>query len=506
MNLFLCHRHGLPTRTRRMSALLTLVVLLVAGLTGCVPMSTAMPADRATVQPAASASAAAVAPDSLDGQWAGSIQIAGQTIDVVVKFSGRGADLKASMDVPTQGAKDLALSKVSQQGSKVHFEAFSGARLATYDGEMQSDQSLKGQFKQSGLTGDLTLQRAAASPTAVLPYRQEEVSFKNGDVTLAGTLTLPQQGAAFPAVVLISGSGAQDRDEDILGFEPFRLIADHLTRNGVAVLRYDDRGVGGSSGDLTQATSEDLAGDVLAGVALLKARSDIDAGHIGLLGHSEGGMIAPIAAARSSDVAFIVLMSGPALPGQVILRQQLTDIMKVGGATQDAIDKALAEQERTLAAVRTGQGWDQLVAGWKRDARTQMDAMPEDQRKALGDLDKAADAAAQAQRQAVDTPWFKFFLSYDPAAALAQVKVPILALYGGKDSQVAADANEQALRSAVAKSSNTGLTTKIFPNANHLYQEATTGSPSEYGGLKKEFVPGFLDFVTQWIKKTTGKA
>ncbi len=284
------------------------------------------PVQAATQMAPATAPAGQAAPSSLEGNWEGNIKVAGQDIGMVIRFTGTGGEAKGMMDIPTQSARDLPLSKVDLSAPKVHFEAFSGQQLAVYDGQVQEDGSIAGVFTQAGYTGAFTLKRVAArvAPTAVpVPYKQEEVTVKNGATSLAGTLTLPPDGGPFPAVVLISGSGAQNRDEEVFGFQPFRLIADHFTRNGIAVLRMDDRGVGGSTGDVANATSEDFAGDIAAAVAVLKSRPDINPKQIGLLGHSEGGIIAPMVADRSSDVAYVILMAGPGLSGGQVVVQQL---------------------------------------------------------------------------------------------------------------------------------------------------------------------------------------
>ncbi len=509
-------------------SLFAVALILLPLLAGCVPVPAAPQAPAAPAQPAATMAAPATAATAtaapataapsaaqaelseaaqpsatgLEGQWAGPLQIGGQTLDMVVRFSGSGAALKGALDVPAQGAKDIPLSKVSRDGDKVHWEAFSGARLATYDGVLGSDGSLSGDFLQAGYNGSLILQRVAAQPTAIVPYHQEEVSYQNGIVRLACTLTTPPAGAPFPAVILITGSGAQNRDEDLFGFQPFRLIADHLARAGIAALRCDDRGVGGSTGDTTQSTSEDFAGDILAGVGYLKTRSDVDSQRIGLWGHSEGGIVAPMVASRSVDVAFIILMSGPGVTGEQIVETQLVDIMTADGSSQAEIDTALAQQKAALAAAKTGEGLDALKVQWAQAARARAAALPADQLKAMGGEDQAVAGLVQAQVDSIMNPWFRFFVTYDPAPTLAKVHVPVLALFGGKDKQVATAPNQKAIAAALASGGNTALTVKVFPDANHLYQQAITGSPSEYATLEKEFVPGLLDYVTEWIKAT----
>ena len=423
---------------------------------------------------------------------------------MVIRFTGTGSEAKGMMDIPAQSARDIPLSEVDLSAPKVHFEAFSGQRLAVYDGQVQEDGSVAGQFTQAGYTGAFTLQRAAAqaAPTVVpVPHKQEEVTVKNGAASLAGTLTLPPTGGPFPAVVLISGSGAQNRDEEVFGFQPFRLIADHFTRNGIAVLRMDDRGVGGSTGDVGNVTSEDFAGDIAAAVAMLKGRPDIDPKQIGLLGHSEGGIIAPMVANRSGDVAFVILMAGPGVSGGQIVVQQLADLLKAQGQPQAVIDQTVAKQKQVVQAVATGEGWDAVKALLRTQAQAQIAALPAEQRTALGDEQAAVDKAVQAQVDMLNSPWYKFFISYDPAPALTKLKIPVLALFGGKDLQVAAAPNEKAIKAALAQGGNTQVTSKVYPDANHLFQPATTGSIDEYAKLKT-FVPGLLDDMVEWIKET----
>ena len=360
---------------------------------------------------------------SLEGNWEGNIQVASQDIGMVIRFTGSGSEAKGMMDIPAQSAKDIPLNKVDLSAPKVYFEAFSGQRLAAYNGQVQEDGSIAGSFTQGGYTGAFTLKRAAAkaAPTAVpVPYQQEEVTVKNGAASLAGTSTLPPAGGPFPAVVLISGSGAQNRDEEVFGFQPFRLIADHFTRNGIAVLRLDDRGVGGSTGDVANVTSEDFAGDIAAAVAMLKGRPDINPKQIGLLGHSEGGLIAPMVADRSSDVAYVILLAGPGLSGGQIVVQQLADILKAQGQPQAAIDQAVAQQKQVVQAVATGEGWDAVKTLLRAQAQAQIAALPVEQRTALGDEQAAVEKTVQAQVDMVNSPVVQVLHHLRPRAGAVQ--------------------------------------------------------------------------------------
>lgn len=436
---------------------------------------------------------AAAAQVTVKGPWEGAIHVAGRDLPMRVEFSA--AD-KATIDI--QGATRLALTNVKVDAASIHFELMASAGLCVFDGTLKDD-TINGAFTQGPAKGTFDLSRPKpAAPEPPPPYNQEEVTITNGPVKLAGTLTLPRTSGRHPAVVLITGSGAENRDEEVFGFKVFRLLADQLTRQGIAVLRCDDRGVGGSSGSTQDSTSEDFATDVLADVAYLASRADIDPKHIGLIGHSEGGLIAPIAASRSSDIAFVVLMSGPALPGDKILLAQGEQLLKIRGASPEVIAKQAESQRRVFEAIRTNSGWDEL----EKQSRSEIDAaaanVPEGQRQAV---QQAGYQQVTAQLKGVRTPWFRFFLTFDPATVLAKVRCPVLAFFGELDFQVPVDVNKPVMEQVLAKAGNRDVTVKVLPKANHLYQEAKTGDIAEYATLKKEFVPDLLPTMTTWIQQ-----
>ncbi len=436
---------------------------------------------------------------SIDGDWSGSISVAGQTIPLTVHFTAAEDGLSAAIDI--SGATGLALQSVSYQPPKVHFELPVGGAGAVFDGEHAGD-SIVGAFTQAGITGTFTLVRTEAADEVEaepLPYDEEEVTFHNADITLAGTLTLPRTGAPHPAVVMITGSGPQNRDEELFGFKPFQVIADHLTRNGVAVLRYDDRGVGGSTGSVSQSTSEDFAADVIAAVDLLQNRKDIHPDRIGLIGHSEGGIVAPLAASQSDDIAFMVLMAGTSVSGAEIMFEQGAAIAKSGGASEADMEMNAALQRRIFAAIRSGEGWDEVAADLRSQVEAGLAAMPDSQRSAISDVDAFVEAQVQGQITASRTPWFQFFIDYDPATALRTVDTPVLALFGELDLQVITAQNRGPMEEALRAGNHPDYTIRVLPKANHLFITATTGSPSEYASLPKEFVPEFLPLVTDWI-------
>ena len=457
---------------------------------------------------AASGSPQAAQSDLL-GPWTGAIQVMGAELKIKVVFSEAAGALAATIDIPQQGAMGLKLTGVRRDGASVHFELQAGPGVATFDGKIEKD-TIAGDFTQAGVKGTFSLARGAAEPakaaaakTEPPPYREEEVTFANGDVTLAGTLTVPPGAGPFPAVVLLTGSGAQNRDEELFGFRPFRVIADHLTRRGMAVLRYDDRGVGGSTGAGPAVTTEDFARDALAALAWLSKRPEIRAARIGMLGHSEGGLVAGMAASRSRDVAFIVMLAGTSVKGEYIIRAQAEAMARAAGATPEDLKKLSAQQDLLFSAVRTGQGWDAVIESARALGREQIANLPEAQRQAIQDPEKALDMAIQAQLSAAKSGWYKFFIDYDPAQALAKVACPVLALFGSLDLQVPAEMNRKAVEAALGKAGNRDLTVKVYDGANHLFIKAVTGSPAEYGTLEKTFVPGLLDEISGWMLTRT---
>jgi uncharacterized protein len=445
----------------------------------------------------------AFAQASIGGRWEGAISVMGQDLGIVVVFTDVGAAMTASIDIPQQGARGIPLRNVRTAGGRVHFELLAGPGPAVFEGTVTGD-VMSGSFTQGPAKGTFEVKRGALEPPP--PYRQEEVTIQNGPIVLAGTLTSPATPGAHPAIVLITDSGPQNRDEDVFGVKPFRMIADHLTRAGIAVLRCDDRGVGGSTGSVPKSTTADFAEDVLAQVRYLETRPDIDKAHIGLLGHSEGGLVAPMAAATSKSVAFIVLMSGPALTGERIMLAQAELLAAVEHIPEEQVRANADLQRMMFAAVRSGTGWESVTEAGEKLALSAIARLPEAQRRMMGDPQAVARQQIAAQVASARSPWFKSFLDYDPAPTLAKVQVPVLALFGGKDLQVPAEPNRRAMEEVFAKSGLKDYRIVVMPGANHLYQEANTGSVSEYTTLKKEFLPGFLDLLTTWIRERAGLA
>jgi pimeloyl-ACP methyl ester carboxylesterase len=323
---------------------------------------------------------------------------------------------------------------------------------------------------------------------------------KKGGVKLAGTLTLPRGPGPHPAALRISGSGAQDRDETLFSHRPFLVLADHLTRRGVAVLRVDDRGVGGSTGSAGEATSADFADDVLAGVEYLKGRKEVDPRRIGLIGHSEGGLIAPAVAGRSADVAFIVLLAGPGLPGDEILYLQGSALLRLLGAGKEQIARQRDLQQRLFAVAKEEK--DPAAAEKKMQEVLEdfLAKLPPLERALAGGLKKQT----EQQLRALRSPWFRYFLGYDPRPALRKVRCPVLALIGEKDFQVPPKENLPEIEKAVRAGGNPDVTVKELPALNHLFQTCTTGALAEYATIEETFAPSALELLGDWILKRFG--
>lgn len=343
----------------------------------------------------------------------------------------------------------------------------------------------------------------APMATPVPPYPTEAVTFAHGDITLAGTLSLPEGSGPHPAVVLVSGSGPQNRDEYLGGgieIRPFALLADALTREGIAVLRYDDRGVGESTGDFAAGTIDDFADDAEAAVTYLTSRADIDQDHIGLIGHSEGGAIAAKLGARNPDLDFIVSLAGLGVSGKEVLLLQNRLILEAEGATPEQVQQQLELAQIIMADPEDTAAIEEALYQATLD---QVQSLPQAQRDALGDVDAYARAMAKQQATAVQSASFTTLLAYDPAPDWARTTVPVLAIFGGKDKQVDAAQNAEPLLQALLSNGNTDVTVVVLPDANHLFQAARSGAFSEYATLPQEFTPDLLPVIIDWVTRQT---
>jgi hypothetical protein len=410
--------------------------------------------------------------------------------------------LVATPDSPDQGAKNIPLGKVILKDKQLIIEA--PALTGEYKGIITSDSTIDGTWTQGGakfnviltkLTKNLVITRPQ-EPKPPFPYTSEDVKFTNEkfNISLAGTLTFPSGPGPFKTVVMITGSGAQNRNEELMGHKPFLVIADYLSRNGIAVLRYDDRGVGGSQGKYSEATSADLATDVEAAINYLKNNPKINQHEIGLIGHSEGGLIASIVASTNHNIGFIVSLAGPGINGEEIILRQTRDISQISGLDETHVKEATEINKKLYDVLKKEKNNDK--------AEIKILALYKELLKQNKTSDGDAENAVNQMKYSFGAnryTWFRYFIMTDPTKYWKKVKCPVLALDGEKDLQVAATLNIPAIEKAVRASGNKSVKTLIFPDLNHLFQHCKTGLPAEYNSIEETFSPEVLKTMADWI-------
>jgi uncharacterized protein len=444
--------------------------------------------------------------------WEGKLKISNATLRLVLKtFKNADGSLGAYLDSPDQGAKNIPATTITMTEDSLKFAIQSIG--ASYIGKIYNDSSLiKGIFKQGTLSLPLDLKKIdklteikrPQEPKKPYLYNDEEVTFENksANITLAGSFTYPQGEGKFPTVVLVTGSGPQDRDETLAGginHKPFLVLSDYLTRNGIAVLRYDDRGIAKSKGNFATSTSEDFATDAQAAVEYLKTRKEVDAKKIGVAGHSEGGLIAPMVAVNSSDVSYIILLAGPGLPGKDILILQGRLISKANGEKDENIDKSMKLNEKIYNIILSEE--DNSIA--EKKIKTAYEEF-------YNTLNEAEKKEADTQKPMIEqnlkqltSPWFRFFMKFDPRPTLENVTVPVLALNGEKDLQVPPKENLAEIEKALKAGGNKNFKTVLLPTLNHLFQNCKTGAVSEYGQIEETFSPDAMKIIKDWILNLT---
>lgn len=440
---------------------------------------------------------------ALAGSWEGTLKVGAASLRIV--FNVRVADglPSATMDSPDQGAKGIPVSAVSLTGSIARFEV--KAIGGTYEGALSADAAaIVGQWMQSGMEFPLELRRKGRTtvqdtPAQSYPYASVDVEFTNPEagIALSGTLILPEGKGPFPAVLLVSGSGPQNRDEEIFGHKPFLVIADYLARRGIASLRYDDRGVGVSKGSFAAATTMDFASDARAGFAFLAARIEVDARRVGIVGHSEGAIVAAIAASTDPGVTFIAMLAGPGVRGGELLLMQNEALAAAAGVDQETIAEAGALNAQLYAiAAKNAPEADlraEIAAAFKKAAEKGWAGIPLE----------GVEASAKSAADQLLTPWLRTFVALDPAAYLSRLAIPVLAMNGSKDLQVPSKDNLGAVGRALDAAGNHRYKLLELEGLNHLFQHATTGSPGEYASISETFAPEALTVLGDWITETS---
>lgn len=448
---------------------------------------------------------------SLREAWIGSLQVG--PFEAVLQFrveATTAGRTRAYFDSITEQRTDMeAVWHI--EGDELAFDVASVG--ATYRGHLDATHTrAEGRFYQGGRERALTLERRTAAyqpafswatrpqrPVAPFPYSAEEVKFDNARdaITLAGTLTIPEGTGRHPAVVLISGSGPQDRDETLMEHKPFLVLADYLSRRGVAVLRYDDRGTAGSSGQFGAATTADFAHDASAAVDFLRAHPRIDPERIGLIGHSEGGLVAPLVAAERNDIALVVLLAGPGVPGATIVREQAVSIARAEGASEATLKLQQAVTNAVVTVVE-GAAPDADLSSEIERAVTELVATLSDEERALASAERSE---FLAQLPTFTTPWFRYFVRHDPRTVLRRVHCPVLALAGSKDVQVAPTSNLAEIERALAAGGNTDHQAIELPGLNHMFQACESGAISKFLSIQETVNPVALDTIEGWIAK-----
>lgn len=439
----------------------------------------------------------------ISGKWNGLLKFTGGQLRLSINIAKSETGYTATMDSPDQGASNIPVTTITFAGNELAFAIPAGGieYKGTYNGK-----GFEGTFSQKGFNIPLALGRDEVSlikitrpqdPVKPYPYREEEVSFQSGGIKLSGTLTLPQKEGNYPAVVLVTGSGPQNRDEELMDHRPFLVLADYLTRNGFAVLRYDDRGVAKSEGNFETATTNDFADDAQAAYKYLNTRKEINKKKIGLIGHSEGGLVAPIVAVNNPEVAFIVLMAGTGIPGDDLMMLQSYNIGKAGGMPEEELKKLSAINRQAYNIIKQEKN--------KIEIEKKLTQLYDSELKPILTLQNLPAQKVQEymdmQVATLTSPWYINFIKYDPSVTLQKVKCPVLAVNGEKDLQVSAKANLDAIARAAEKGGNKRVTTKLMPGLNHLFQEAPTGQPSEYATIEQTFSPAALNEILSWLQK-----
>ncbi|MBR3947317.1 MAG: alpha/beta fold hydrolase [Bacteroidales bacterium] len=433
---------------------------------------------------------------NLKGTWNGDLDLNGISLAIVVNINGFSAD-SITMDSPEQSAFGIKVdnAEFNEDGFKLEIVSLKASLI----GENPVGDSIKCEFTQYGTSFPLTLKRGNYVPKPKkqdpkdFPYIVEEVEIFNPEtnVKLAGTLTVPYDYKCDKIVILVSGSGLQNRNEEILGHKPFLVLSDYLTRNGIAVIRYDDRGFAKSTGDATNATTYDLSLDAESVVKYIKNDSRLKNMKVGIIGHSEGGMIAPMVAARNSDVDFVVMLAGPAVNIWQLMARQNYDVLSSNGISED-----IAKQYAQLAS---------KTYKILNDKKSSIDDKKAKIRANMNEMEKLApsgydEETLQANLDMLFSPWMSYFIDFNPQDYLCKVKVPLLALNGDKDVQVYSKDNLAGVEKAMKKAKNKNYKTIELKGLNHLFQKCIFGSPNFYGRNEETFNEDAMKTIAEWIQ------
>lgn len=440
------------------------------------------------------------AQNSIQGEWKGSINIQGQQLAIIFHLEDEET-LSGTIDIPQQGAMGLNLTQAEQRGDTVFFAFFTGQGDGVFKGVLENENLIKGTFTQGPASFPFEVERGETSEESKIEAGiGEEIIITNNEIDIAGTLVFPDGIQEPPLVILISGSGAQDRDSNVFNFKIFAEIADHLKKHGIASFRYDDRGVGKSTGDFSSATLAILSDDVNAIIDHFSTNSSYYFSEIILIGHSQGGVVAGKTASENELVDQLILMASTGVDLKEILRFQVKQAYGVGIHPEERVEKEISLREDLMKAIQSGENIEEAKEEYRSYYRNEvLENLPADQKSAAGDLDALAETQTEQLTAVYSSSQIQSLLFYDPVADLESLNIPVLVLFGGKDTQVTKALNRAPIESALEKA-EAAYEVEIFPNANHLFQQAESGKVSEYALLEKGFVDGFLEKITVWIK------
>ena len=447
-------------------------------------------------------SIASVFSQDISGDWSGEAKRGDKLIDFIFRIKQENASYSSTMDVPTFRVSGIKPSATTFTNGNLTID---GSNVGmSYVGIFNSEtQQFEGTYKEGGIEMALNLKKGAVKisdsrkpqePVKPYPYYEEEVVFENieAKISLAGTLTLPNKNGKFPVAILISGSGPQDRDESFMGHKPFLVLSDYLTRQGIGVLRFDDRGIGKSTGDFGNATTEDFSKDVLSAIAYLKTRNDVDVKNIGLIGHSEGGIIAPLAANNSKDVAFMVLLASTGISGTELSVMQSKTLRQFPVKDEVTFEK---NTRKAIAIVTSDKSESEI----EKELTTHYNDFLRPILTSLNVPDDKINLFIESQLKSSLKPWSRYFLQYNPADEIEKLQIPVLSLNGSKDFQVDAKINQEGIRKALVKGGNKDFKILELDNLNHLFQECETGRMDEYRKIEQTFSPIALKEISNWI-------
>ncbi|NBC65909.1 MAG: alpha/beta fold hydrolase [Bacteroidetes bacterium] len=447
-----------------------------------------------------SISAFASAQPSLSGTWEGAISIQGQDLGITFNFEGEAGNYSGTLDIPAQGATDLPLIYVVMRGDSVSKAFNTGTGMGEFEGRLIDQNNIEGTYTQSGSSFSFQIGRQNPSLVDIVdPGAGEELIITNGEVDIAGTLVIPEGVNQPQVVILLSGSGAQNRDSEIVGFRPFADIAEHLKSEGISSFRFDDRQVGQSTGNFMDASLSTLASDVNSIIQFLQDSVDTQLGEIILLGHSQGGIVAGEVARSNPDVQKSILIASPAVSMMRILRYQVRNAYEQINLPEEAIQNEIDAREDLMRAISSNEAIETARELYKNAYREVLNSLSEEQLQAVPEnRESFIERQTNQLVSYYGTPQMRSLLFHVPGQDLSELSIPVLVLFGGKDSQVSDELNAPVARDALNEA-GTEFEIRVLENANHLFQEAETGAVTEYSTLDKAFIDGFLSTISEWI-------